>query len=275
MQIIRLVSQTSQECWEIPVLFEDADLLAVSKPAGLLTSPDRYDPNRPNLMRLLHFGIENKVSWAAERGLTYLMNAHRLDFDTSGLLLLAKNKPALVTLANLFGAQKPYKKYVGLVHGSPSSAEFHVDEKIAPNLHRLGEMRIDSKRGKISVTNFAVRENFTGCTLVDCFPVTGRTHQIRIHLKHVGLPLVADTIYGGTPLLLSNLKRGYRLKPGRVELPLLQRVALHAESMKIPHPQTGELVQIDAPWPKDLTVAVKYLRRYATTSASAVQDADE
>jgi 23S rRNA-/tRNA-specific pseudouridylate synthase len=93
--------------------------------------------------------------------------------------------------------------------------------------------------------------------------VTGRTHQIRVHLKYVGLPVVADELYGGSLLLLSRLKSGYRLKPNRTELPLMGRVALHAIQLKIKHPITGEEVTITSPWPKDLTVAVKYLRRYA------------
>src|SRR5690242_1640300 len=107
MNVIKLSSQETREFWEIPVLFEDEHLLAVDKPAGLLASPDRYDPQRPNLMRLLHDGIRDGKPWARERGLTYLMNAHRLDFETSGVMLLAKSKPVLVQLANLFGSEKP------------------------------------------------------------------------------------------------------------------------------------------------------------------------
>src|SRR5215211_3177809 len=93
---IKLSSPETKEFWEIPVVFEDEHLLAINKPARLLTSPDRYDPNRPNIMRLLHEGIAANKVWARERGLTYLANAHRLDFETSGVMLLAKNKPALV-----------------------------------------------------------------------------------------------------------------------------------------------------------------------------------
>src|SRR3954452_14673541 len=110
--IIKLSSPATNEFWEINVVFEDAHLLAVDKPSGLLTSPDRYDPQRPNLMKLLHAGIAEGKPWARERGLEYLMNAHRLDFETSGILLLAKNKPALVKLADQFGSEKPAKHYV-------------------------------------------------------------------------------------------------------------------------------------------------------------------
>src|ERR1700747_958608 len=116
---IKLSSPATREFWEIPVLFEDEHLLAVDKPAGLLTSPDRYDPARPNLMKLLRAGIERGTPWAKTRGLTYLMNAHRLDFETSGVLLLAKTKPILVALANLFGSEKPAKTHIALGRGNP------------------------------------------------------------------------------------------------------------------------------------------------------------
>jgi 23S rRNA-/tRNA-specific pseudouridylate synthase len=108
---IKLSSPATREFWEIPVLFEDDQLLALAKPAGLLTSPDRDNPERPNLMKLLHRGIAESKPWAKARGLTYLMNAHRLDFETSGVILLARSKPVLVRLANLFGAEKPVKTY--------------------------------------------------------------------------------------------------------------------------------------------------------------------
>src|SRR5580700_1759739 len=115
---IKLSSPATREFWEIPVLFEDDHLLALDKPSRLLTSPDRYDPDRPNLMKLLHAAVEQGKPWAAQRGLTYLMNAHRLDFETSGVILLAKTKPDLVALANLFGTEKPAKVYTALVHGN-------------------------------------------------------------------------------------------------------------------------------------------------------------
>jgi len=261
---VKLSSPTTREFWEVPVLFEDDHLLALDKPAGLLTSPDRYDPHRPNLMKLLHAAIAAGKPWARERGLNYLMNAHRLDFGTSGVILLAKNKPALVSLANLFGSEKPLKKYVALVQGSPAKNEFEVDAKLAPHPVKIGLMRVDAKNGKKSRTRFAVLEKFSSYTLLRCEPLTGRTHQIRAHLRYVRLPVVGDELYGGKKLWLSRLKRDYRLKPGREERPLISRVALHAEELTLPHPVTGEILKITAPWPKDLKVAIKYLRQFAS-----------
>ena len=106
-------------------------------------------------------------------------------------------------------------------------------------------------------------EQFSDWCLLHCTPLTGRTHQIRIHLKHAGFPIVGDELYGGKKLWLSRLKRDYRLKEGREERPLIARVALHAEELTVPHPITNELVTIRSEWPKDLRVALKYLRQYA------------
>lgn len=264
---IKLSSPATREFWEIPVLFEDDCLLALDKPAGLLTSPDRYDPARPNLMKLLHAGIERGAPWAKARGLSYLMNAHRLDFETSGIILLAKGKPVLVDLANLFGAEKPLKTYVALVQGVPKEERFTIDAGLSPHPVKLGLMRVDPRRGKRSVTRFEVRERFCGYALVQCQPLTGRTHQIRAHLQYAGIPLVGDLAYGGAPLWLSRLKPVYRLKPGQTERPLISRAALHAEQLALTHPAIGTDLRIVAPWPKDLAVAVNYLRRYALAPA--------
>jgi len=261
--VIKLSSPATHEFWEIPVVFEDEHLLALDKPAGLLTSPDRYDPLRPNLMKLLHTAIAAGKPWVRERRLEYLMNAHRLDFETSGVILLAKSKSVLIALADLFGSEKPVKQYVALAQGRPAKDQFAVDAKLAPHPVRIGLMRVDPKNGKKSTTRFSVQERFDGWTLLRCEPLTGRTHQIRVHLRHAGLPLVGDALYGGKPLWLSRLKRDYRLKPGHEERPLLSRVALHAEELSLAHPVTGATVTISAPWPKDLKVAVKYLRQYA------------
>jgi len=261
--IIKLSSAATREFWEIPVLFEDEHLLALDKPAGLLTSPDRDDANRPNLMRLLHAGIADKKPWARERTLKYLSNAHRPDSESSGVTLLAKNKPTLVALANLFSSEKPVKKYVALVQGNPKVEKFEVDAKLAPHPVKTGLVCVNPKDGKKSKTQFELLEIFSGWMLLRCLPFIERAHQIRVHLRHAGFPVVGDELYGGKPLWLSRLKRDFRLKPGHEERPLISRAALHAEELTLPHPVTGETVTITAPWPKDLRVALKYLRQFA------------
>jgi RluA family pseudouridine synthase len=265
---IKLSAPATREFWEIAVLHEDQHLLALDKPSLLLTSPDRYDPERPNLMKLLHHGIERAAPWAKARQLDYLMNAHRLDFETSGVILLAKNKPALTALVNLFGSEKPSKLYTALVQGQPADDQFEANKPIAPHPFKPGRMCLDPKRGKRSRTLFRVLDRFAGYTLLECQPLTGRTHQIRVHLRGLGLSIVGDEVYGGGPLLLSRLKPNYRCKPGQPERPLIGWAALHALRLTLAHPVTGDPLSIEAPLPKDFRVALKYLKRFASASTS-------
>ncbi len=264
-QTIKLSSPATKEFWEIPILLEDEHLLALDKPAGLLTLPDPLTPDRPSLMQLLHAGIAAGKPWAKERQLTFLNNAHRLDQDTSGVLLLAKDKPTLAALADLFGTEKPVRKHYVLVRGTPAEAKFDVDAPLGPHPLKEGLMRVDLVEGKKSKSRFEVLEDFPlhGFALLQCEPLTNRPHQIRVHLRHVGLTVVGDELYGGKFLWLSRLKRDYRLKPGREERALISRVALHASELALTHPFTQAAVRIESELPKDFKVGLKYLRLYS------------
>ena len=268
MSPIKLSSPTTREFWEVPVLFEDAHLLALDKPAGLLASADRLAPDRPSLMQLLHQAIAEVKPWTVERGLIYVSNAHRLDSEVSGAFLLAKSKAVLVALTDLFGSRKLLQQYLALVHGSPAENQFQINSRLAAQPDAAGLIRVDPRNGKRSETRFTVLERFTSQTLLRCELLTNRRHQIRAHLLNAGLRLVGDTLYGGKPLWLSRLKRDYRLKPGREERPLVARTALHAELLSLPHPVTGEQLSVNAPLPKDLRVALKYLREFSTSHAA-------
>ncbi len=259
---IKLSSPATREFWEIPVLFEDEYLLALDKPAGLAASPDRNDPQRPSLAALLHAAIVASKPWVRERAINYLMNANRLDSETSGVILFARSKAVLTALADLFGSEKPFAKYLALVHGLPGEDRFTVNAKLAPHPLKPDLMRV-ANNGKKSKTQFTVLERFSGYTSLKCEPLTSRLHQIRVHLRHAGLPIVGDQLYGGKKLWLSRLKPDYRLKPGREERPLISRPALHVEELTLPHPITGQALTIAAPCPKDLKIAFKYLRQYA------------
>ncbi|HXA43909.1 MAG TPA: pseudouridine synthase [Candidatus Angelobacter sp.] len=265
MDTIKLSSPATRQFWEIPVLLEDEHLLALDKPAELLTTPDPLATEAPSLMQLLHASIAAGKPWVKDRQLSFLGNAHRLDAGTSGVLLLAKNKPALLALTDAFGTEKPSRKHHVLVRGTPTEAEFEVDAPLGPHPLKGGLMRVDKDEGKKSRTKFEVLEDFPlhGFALLSCEPLTNRMHQIRVHLRHAGLTVVGDELYGGKFLWLSRLKQDYRLKPGREERPLIGRVALHASELSLTHPITNETVRIESELPKDFKVGLKYLRLYS------------
>ena len=265
MDTIKLSAPATKQFWEIPVLFEDEHLLALDKPAGLLTTPDPLAAEQPSLMQLLHAGIAAAKPWAQERQLSFLSHVHRVDPETSGVLLLAKSKSALATLTDLFGTEKPLRRHQVLVRGTPAEAKFEVDAPLAPHPLKAGAMRVDKDSGKKSKTRFEVLEDFPlhGFALLQCEPITSRPHQIRVHLRHAGLTVVGDELYGGKFLWLSRLKRDYRLKPGREERPLIGRTALHASELSLPHPVTNETIRIKSELPKDFRVGLKYLRLYS------------
>jgi len=234
-----------------PVIYEDEALLAFDKPSGLLVAPDRWDKTRENLMGLVHARLGVGVA-----------NVHRLDADTSGVLLCTKTKSALDFVSGQFQSKTAAKVYHALVAGVPAEDSFTVDVPLTQDERRPGLMKIVRKAGKPSATAFRVLERFRGFAWIECRPLTGRTHQIRVHLATNGFPILNDVFYGNdTRLLLSRLKRGYK---GRdEERPLIARLALHASELTVIHPQTREPVTIKAPIPNEFEVALKYLRKFS------------
>jgi 23S rRNA pseudouridine1911/1915/1917 synthase len=273
--IIKLSSPATREYWEIPVLYHDEHLLGLDKPAGLPTVPEPGDPERPSLMQLLHQAIKEQKPWVRELGVSFLDNAYTLDPDTSGVILLVRSKGVQASLANEFGSEKPLREYVALVQGTPRETTFLIDASIAPHPIRAGLMKIDPHHGKRARTRVELEESFGRWSWVRCYPLTSRTHQVRVHLRRAGHPIVADRSYGGRPLFMSRFKPNYRLKPGHEERPLLARVALHAAKLSLMHPVTGSPVEITAPLPKDLQVALKYLRRFPKAGSRPEADSAE
>jgi len=217
-------------------------------------------------MKLLLRGIERGAPWTKGRGIAYLANAHRLDESTSGVLLLARTKAALVSLAEQFGSEKANRIYNVLVRGVAAleQTEFKTDAKIAPHPLMSGVYRVDLKLGKRARTEFTVLERFRNCMLMECRPLTDRPHQVPVHLKHVGFRLIGDEIYGSAPLFLSSLKPDYRQKKTHEERPLIGRPAMHLCKVTFIHPASGVEMVVESPLAKDFAVSVKYLRRYST-----------
>lgn len=251
------------------VIFEDETVIAFDKPSGLLVAPDRWDKKRANLMGMVHEKLGKQVA-----------NVHRIDADTSGIVLCAKNKEALDFLSGQFQSKTVGKVYLALVALLPAEramkviapirdesgrlpAAFEVDLALGEDENQPGRMRVFRKRGgKASMTQFATLEHFRNFAWVECRPLTGRTHQIRVHLAAAGAPVLNDVFYGDptVQLLLSGLKRGYK---GRAdEKPLIQRLALHSSQLTFTHPLTRERCTIDCPLPNEFEVALKYLRKF-------------
>lgn len=262
-EAVKLSSPATQEFWEIPVLFEDDQLLVLNKPANVHAAPGLADSSCPTLLQLMHQAIERGAPWARSRGLSYLMNANRPDFWATGVFILVKNKQALAALTEQFSTSEPRSAYVALTRGPAGAPTFECEGKIAPNPLQMGVFKIDSQEGKKSRTFFTVREQFDGYVLLECRPVPDRPHQIPIHLRFLRIPIVGENLYGGRPLFLSSLKPNYEQKRDREERPLMATAALHLEKVEINHPGSGAKQTFEAPWPKDLTVSIKYLKRYS------------
>lgn len=226
------------------ILFENSDFLVINKPVGISTLEDRIE--KTNILAT----VKNQFSQAQV--------CHRLDKDTSGTLVLAKNPEGYRHLSLQFQNRTVEKIYHAVVHGQTNFINFVIDVPLTIKNH--GIVKWDSKSGKKSSTIFTTLQNFKTCSLVECKPITGRRHQIRVHLKSGKHPIIADTMYDGEFIYLSNFKRNY--KPSqREERPIISRLALHATSITF-KTIDEENVKIEAPYPKDYEILLKQLNKY-------------
>ena len=247
----------------LDVLAQTGDWVAVMKPAGLATIPGRGEDD--SVLERLGRQLGLPSSGAADPRIRVV---HRLDKDTSGVLLFAKHAASQRHLSYQFQSNAIGKEYLALVAGRPPAVEGEVDAALAPHPTRALRMAVVRHGGRPARTAWRVEEAFRNFTLLRVFPKTGKTHQIRVHLQSIGLPLAIDPLYhstrgGGDPpgLRLSSFKRGYRPVTGETERPLIERLTLHAEWLRFQAP-TGEDVRIEAPLPKDFRAALNMLRKY-------------
>ena len=213
------------------IIYKDEALLVIDKPAGLLSLPDGHDPAKPHLRSIL------------EPDYGRLWIVHRLDRETSGVMVLARNEDAHRDLNNQFSERQVSKVYHALVLGNPGWDEKVVELPLRSNVGRRGRTMVDLKKGKDAITHYRVLERFDDVTKVEARPKTGRSHQIRVHLYSIGHPVLSDPLYGS----------GHRSA-------WAGRLALHAFSLDICYPQTGERVVFETPYPSDFATTIQNLQ---------------
>jgi 23S rRNA pseudouridine955/2504/2580 synthase len=224
------------------LLFEDEDFFLVNKPPFLSTLEDRHE--KVNLLALARDYVESAQV------------AHRLDKDTSGVLAIAKHPMAYRHLSMQFEKREVIKLYHAVVDGIHRFDNTLVDEPILKL--EDGLVKISRREGKPAQTYFDSLQSYKFHTLVSCKPVTGRMHQIRIHLTTLGAPITGDETYGGKPFFLSSVKRGFNLKKQTEEQPIMKRMALHAFSLTF-QDMKGERREVQAPYPKDFQALIRQL----------------
>lgn len=236
---------------DLEVIYQDKDIILINKPSGLLTIPDRFNNKLINLYQILK----------QEFGEIFIV--HRLDKDTSGLIIFAKNAESHKDLNTQFEERKVTKIYHAILAGMMKESPIEVDIPLLSNPTGKGGV-IPSARGKESLTYFRATEIFRIATFAECKPITGRTHQIRAHAAAMGHPLLVDRLYGGQEeFFLSTLKKKYKLAKGQIERPIIARHTLHNYSLEFNHPTEHKRMYFTAKHPKDFSVTLKQLRKFA------------
>ena len=241
---------------KLEILLSDETIVIINKPAGILSIPDRYDPEAPVALSFL------------ESDFGHLFVVHRIDKDTSGVLLYARDAESHRILNGQFLSRSVEKSYLAIVRGRTEKDEWDCDMPLLADADKLHRTVVDSRRGKPAYSRFETVERFRDFSLVRVRPETGRTHQVRVHCEATGYPIVADPLYGdGKPVLLSQIKRKWK-GDAFEERPLLSRTALHAERIAFTHPGEKQKIDITAPLPKDLSALLSQLRKISSFGPS-------
>lgn len=261
----------------LDILHEDDDIIVINKPADIIVHPARGNTHG-TIANALAFHIasaeteENEESEEDESepddadfpialGEFRPGIVHRLDRNTTGVMILAKNAIAQWKISRQFHDRKVEKSYIAIVHGTPELTRDRINAPLGINTKFRYKYAVRPETGKEAVTFYEVLESFRGFSLLKLTPKTGRTHQIRVHLAHIKHPIVADDMYGGKPVYPWQLKDA-ELTP---EAPVISRCALHAWTISFTHPTTEKIVSFEAPLPDDMQNLLDLLRKYRKT----------
>ncbi len=235
----------------LTVLYEDSSIIVVDKPSGMVVHPAYGNPSGTMVNALLY----HCKDLAGINGVLRPGIVHRLDKDTSGVMVVAKDDQAYHHLTKQFKNRTVKKVYRAIVYGTVSVVEGLIDSEIGRHPSERKRMSTRTRKGRPAITRWEKVEEFDGATLLEIFPQTGRTHQIRVHLSSIGHPILGDPLYG---------RKG---RPGAIHDPVLRkcvkrlnRQALHAQRLEFIHPRTRERVQFVSPMPRDMEEVLRCLK---------------
>lgn len=238
------------------ILFEDDDIVVINKPPGVSSLQERNQP-------------ETGLSEMAKRKYGDIFICHRLDKHTTGAMIFAKNAEAHRDISIQFEKRKVEKRYHTIIKGCRELDEFLIDLPLGPL--KNGIVRPDFTNGKHAITVVSSLKLFQRYTLLDCVPLTGRSHQIRVHLASMNCPIIGDRLYGGEDLNLSKLKRGYRFSKEVLERPLNDGYLLHSKILAIDHPLSKERLRFEAPYLKNFQVSIDLLEKYDSLTHNSTE----
>jgi 23S rRNA pseudouridine1911/1915/1917 synthase len=251
------------EPMDLNIHYEDNDLMIINKPAGMVVHPGSGNYSG-TLLNGVSWYLKQQNPDISEELLQRFGLVHRIDKNTSGLLVLAKSDKAMRHLARQFFDHTINRRYLALVWGDINNDSGTIIAHVGRNLRfrKLFEAYPNGDHGKVAITHYRVIERFGYVTLVECILETGRTHQIRVHMKHIGHPLFNDDFYGGDRIVKGTVYARYRQFVDNC-FEICPRHALHARTLGFVHPATNEKMDFEAPVPEDMSAVIDKWRKYS------------
>lgn len=247
------------------IVYEDNDLMVVNKPAGMVVHPGSGNPDH-TLINGVAWHLKYNCPEIDENELPRYGLVHRIDKNTTGLIVIAKTQKAMSVLAKQFFDHTVHRRYVAVVWGNFEEESGTINGHVGRHLRfrKLFTVYPEGDHGKEAITHYKVMENFNYVTLVECRLETGRTHQIRVHMQHIGHPLFNDDFYGGDQIVKGTVYTKYKQFADNC-FAICQRQALHAKELGFTHPATGEKMMFSSELPEDMSTLIEKWRKYSSS----------